>query len=254
MKKTDVTAVINAHREGLMVASTLESVAKAVKVAHGQGISVEVIAIADRPDDVTLKVLESFDRLPIDIRVADNGDLAESRNEAVRHGNGDFVAFIDGDDLWGPEWIVRAVNAARTETRECVWHPEVNLYFSDTTQWLFHHPDMDAEDFDVWRQLVTNCWTALSFARRSVYLRHPYVRNEISKGTGYEDWSWNCTTIAQGIIHKTVPDTCHFIRKKSFSMVQETNTNEALVSRHDLYSYLSARGVRKAEPGAALAS
>lgn len=241
MQNTDVTAVINAHGEGLMLTSTLESVSRAVKAANAQNMSVEVIALADVPDELTMHVLQSFDRLPMDVRVGCNGDLAESRNEAVSYANGEFIAFVDGDDLWGEEWLVRAVNAARNEPRECVWHPEVNLYFSETDQWLFHHPDMDEKDFDVWQQLVTNYWTALSFARRSVYLTHPYIRNEISKGTGYEDWSWNCTTIANGIVHKSVPDTCHFIRRKPFSMVAETNSNEALVSRHSLFSYLSSQ-------------
>lgn len=241
MDKTDVTAVINAHREGLMLTSTLESVSHAVKAANAENMSVDVIALADVPDDLTMGVLQSFNDLPMEVLVGSNGDLAESRNEAVSYAKGEFVAFVDGDDLWGEEWLVRAVKAARMEPRECVWHPEVNLYFSDTHQWLFHHPDMDEKDFDLWQQLVTNHWTALSFARRSVYLKYPYVRNEISKGTGYEDWSWNCTTIAHGIVHKTVPDTCHFIRRKSFSMVAETNLNEALVSRHSLFSYLSSQ-------------
>lgn len=241
MPNTDVTAVINVHREDLMLASTLHSVARAADTARKAGLSVEVIAMADRPNDLTLRMLDSFEAMEMDVRIADNGDLAESRNEAVVHATGEFIAFVDGDDLWGDEWLSRAVAAARAEARECVWHPQVNLYFSDSEQWLFHHPDMDDEDFDLWPQLVTNYWTALSFARRCTYLAYPYVRNEISKGTGYEDWSWNCTTIANGIIHKTVPETCHFVRRKSFSMLTESNMNEALVSRHDLFAYLTAR-------------
>lgn len=238
MRSFDITAIINAHNEGILLASTLESVRLAVEKAAGAGVSVEVVAVGDRCDYLTSEVMGNFHLPNMTVIDANNGDLAASRNEGVEAAKGRFVAFLDGDDLWGPDWLVLALEAAEQDQRECVWHPEINLYFTESQAWYFHHPDMDDIEFDPWRQLVTNCWTALSFAKVDVYRKFPYTRNDLSKGTGYEDWSWNSSVMAGGIVHKTVPGTCHFIRKKQFSMVQETNQSGALVSRHNLYHHL----------------
>ncbi|TDT73132.1 glycosyl transferase family 2 [Litoreibacter halocynthiae] len=245
MKKTDVTAIINAHNEGLILTGTLKSVSKAVQRAEEGGLSVEVMVVADRCDDLTQDVLNDFDEIPVKLVEGDNGDLAESRNQGVKLAEGEFIAFIDGDDLWGADWLLNAVEAARKEKRECIWHPEVNLYFAENHQWFFHHHDMDSPDFKVENLLVINYWTALSFARKKVYVDNPYVRNQISKGMGYEDWSWNCSTIAKGLVHKVVPETCHFVRKKEFSLVRESVQADVMVSRHGLYNHLFQDKKRK---------
>lgn len=238
MSATDVTAIINAHNEGLILTSTLKSVAKTVKRAEDGGLTVEVMIVADRCDALTRDIIEAFDEIPLNIVIGDNGDLAESRNQGIKLAKGEFIGFIDGDDLWGPDWLLKAVTTARKEKRECVWHPEVNLYFAENFRWFFHHPDMDNPTFEIEDLLVTNYWTALSFARKKVYLENPYVRNEISKGMGYEDWSWNCTTISNGLIHKVVPETCHFVRKKEFSMLTDSTQSDVVVSKHGLYNHI----------------
>jgi len=95
---------------------------------------------------------------------------------------------------------------------------------------------METSSFDMDSLRYTNYWTALSFADKSIYKAFPYKRNKIKSGFGYEDWNWNCTTINEGIIHKTVSDTCHFIRRKeSGSMLSESNIMKCLMTPAPLF-------------------
>jgi hypothetical protein len=51
--------------------------------------------------------------------------------------------------------------------------------------------------------------------RKDIFLRHPYGEETTGgPGFGFEDWHWNCQTLAEGIEHHVVPNTVHFLRMK----------------------------------------
>ncbi len=54
---TEITAVLNVHREGTLARGSLRSIAAAREAAAAAGISVEVLAVADCSDPVTLDIL-----------------------------------------------------------------------------------------------------------------------------------------------------------------------------------------------------
>lgn len=225
----DICAVLNLHREGLMAHASFRSILEARAQAEAEGIVVEIVAVLDRPDAVTRELAATFPAAGTRILELAVGDLGMSRNAAVEACNADFVAFLDGDDLWSPPWLARAWHAATSDPREIVWHPEANLYFGPAggEHW-FLHPDMDAPDFDRTAMALQNCWTALCLAPRQVLRRIPYQATRLAQGVGYEDWSWHAATMAAGVLHKTVPGTVHLIRRKAQSLVQQTFQSGAL--------------------------
>ncbi len=208
---TEITAILNVHREGILAHSSLLSIADARQMAEASGIGVEVLAIADCSDRSTLDTLA----LAAGVKVLETSvdDLGLARNVGVGAAKGRYLAFLDGDDLWGRCWLRAAYEAARTESRPVVWHPEACLYFGSKHEpgWLIH-PDMEAIEGD-WVTLgVRNQWTSLSFAPRTTYLEVPYRRTNLAGGFGKEDWSWNLEVVAHGYLHKPVPGTAHLVR------------------------------------------
>jgi len=93
--------------------------------------SVEIIVVDDGSTDRTPQIVESFGKQIRSLRQV-NGGPAAARNSGVRIARGDFIAFLDADDLWHPEKLARQINCleVRPEIDLCVtylqnfWSPE----------------------------------------------------------------------------------------------------------------------------------
>ena len=75
----------------------------------------ELIVIDDRSTDDTRKILRQFkdsDRIRI-IFCKKNGGVAKARNRGIVEARGDFLCFIDADDLWEPDKISRQLEFMR---------------------------------------------------------------------------------------------------------------------------------------------
>lgn len=90
-----VSVVIPAYNAGPFLGEALDSV-------FAQGYAdLEVIVVDDGSTDNTREVAESYgDRIRY-IR-QDNAGASAARNRGIREAKGDFVAFLDADDLWVP--------------------------------------------------------------------------------------------------------------------------------------------------------
>jgi glycosyltransferase involved in cell wall biosynthesis len=238
----DVTVIVTAHREGPLAADSLRSAEAAVKMAAKQGISTEVIAILDRCDQLTMDVFrQSCSTCNVGIHSVDYGDPGLSRNHGVQAARGRFIAFLDADDLWSPNWIAAAFQAAKRDSRDIVWHPEFNIYFGDQP-YRFRHVDMEDPEFDIKSLFVSNYWTALSFAPRELLQRVPYPRLEVEAGFGFEDWRWNHIVIDHGAIHKVVRDSAHAIRQKPRSLMKTISMAQVVPGTSDLIrNYVRSR-------------
>ncbi|MBT9293156.1 glycosyltransferase family 2 protein [Prosthecodimorpha staleyi] len=246
-----VTAIVNAHREGLLVKPTLGSVIQAVAHAREHNITTEVIIVLDRADSMTRTIVhdhcdaENWRAIEVD-----HGDLGLSRNDGAKASKGDLVAFLDGDDLWGDNWLTACAKAHVHRPEPIVWHPEVSIYFGRNA-YCYRHIDMESEEFNLIDLSVSNPWTALACARRDVFLRAPYPQTDLTRGIGYEDWGWNLRSIEQGVIHKVVPGTGHAIRVKrqAESLLGHTNAvgavpHPTMLFRKALLRSIPYRGCR----------
>lgn len=238
---TMLTAVINLHREGNLARASLESAARAIDQVRRAGLDCEVLAILDRSDAATHSVVQSvLDQRLVRIEETNFGELSSARNHAVSLAKGEFVGFLDADDLWCREWLEAAYREA-IQGPEAVYHPALNLMFG-AKEFLFAHPDQRDPQVSLDSLRFVNYWTSLSFASRSIYERFPYRPNCLEQGFGFEDWAWHCETIAAGVEHRVVPQTTHFIRSKpSDSLRDRTVARGCLRSTTDLFLFSDRR-------------
>jgi len=230
MKESDLTVVVNAHREGIIAHASLLSASRAKKHAESNGYNVDFLVVLDRPDSLTQEIVEEWAKAEGEVRIisVDYGDLGQSRNKAVSESSGEWIAFLDADDLWCETWLSESLRLSSGDQRNIVWHPEVYFYFGGDIS-LSLHPDMERDDdFQPSYELVENFWSALCIARRALLLEVPYIRTKLDSQIGYEDWSWNLAVMARGAVHKHVPGTCHAIRKKARSLSSQTRDNDAI--------------------------
>jgi glycosyltransferase involved in cell wall biosynthesis len=86
------------------IAETLESVL-AQKYAD-----FEILIVDDGSTDKSLRMIEKYGGRDSRIRVIRkgrrSGGPAAPRNEGIRESRGDYVAFLDADDIWGPDKLL----------------------------------------------------------------------------------------------------------------------------------------------------
>jgi len=91
--------------------------------------NLELIVVNDGSTDATLPILEELSSQDCRVRVhtqTNSGKPSIARNAGIRRATGEFIAFIDGDDIFHPKRLERELDVFR-----CC--PEVGLVFSDLT-------------------------------------------------------------------------------------------------------------------------
>ena len=230
----DITVTVHFHREGALVLPALASMRDMVEAARTKGLNVESRAVLDRADDLTRRLVASRGAWLCGVEEVSVGDLGLARNAGIRSARGEFVAVLDGDDLWGAEWLHLAYSAAKG-AGVAIWHPEYLYYFYDFEVLSPYCPDIsvmeasDVPEFDRDAKFFGNLWSANAFALRTVFLRHTYRAVDRETGFGVEDWSWNIETLLAGIPHRIVRDTVHLIRKKEMGSLHMQNVRNGLL-------------------------
>jgi len=111
MSVVTFSVVIPAYNAGGFLSESLES----VRAQTCQDF--EVIVVDDGSTDDTWDVIQGWHaRFPgrfqgVRIAAPDNKGPGAARNIGVRHARGEFVAFLDSDDLWVPEHLLHANEA-----------------------------------------------------------------------------------------------------------------------------------------------
>lgn len=243
----DISVFAIFHMEGTYSIPALASMRDLVEAARFRGLRVEAVAILDRPDALTTRLVEHNGVWLDDIRVVDFGDLGRTRNSGVERAGARYLAFLDGDDLWGADWLWAAYSAATSPCPsdvEAIWHPEQLFYFyeEDFDQHSrtalpnphakahhFIHVESNAPDFDRHALWLNNVWSANIFAHHTIYEKYPYQAVDKASGFGIEDWSWNILTYCDGVHHRIVRDTVHMIRVKPGGSLGQSNAAAGLL-------------------------
>lgn len=236
MKRPDISAILTVHQEGLLASLSMKSLLEAAECANSDGLNVEVIVVLDRADKDTTNLFELLHHVKFRIEYTDFGDQGKVRNFAVQKGTGDYIAFLDGDDLWSYNWLSLAWKATQEHTRMTIFHPEFNWMFENSNGLLLKCDTSD-NMFDTEYLRVANYWDALCFASKEVHENFPYSDRQIKAGFAYEDWHWNCVTLLAGYEHKVVPDTIHFKRRRSLSQTIEASSRRALARINEVFAY-----------------
>jgi hypothetical protein len=242
----NITVTVIFHREGPFALPALDSMKELVGVARADGLIVEARAVLDRADDLTRHLVAARGSWLNSVEEVTYGDLGLSRNAGAQAANGEFLAFLDGDDLWGSDWLRLAYKAATSSSApaEAVWHPDYLFYFTEGdfdrhSVGATPHPDARSfymqqvssmsNDFERGTLMLNNIWSANVFAARALHMKYPYEAVDRTKGFGIEDWSWHMGTVWSEVPHLIVPDTVHIIRVKEGGSLGQQNTSEGLL-------------------------
>ena len=85
----------------------------------------ELLIINDESPDNTIAICQEFSDSRIRIINQKNRGLAGARNTGIRHAKGDYIALLDGDDVWLPEKLSQHVQHLDS-------NPHVGVSFSQS--------------------------------------------------------------------------------------------------------------------------
>lgn len=212
----DVSAIITFHSEGVLAHPTLHSIERCRQYAEDHGISVEFVITLDNADAETRRVVKNHPALRKSdyVHEVNFRDLSSCRNFAIERSSGRYVGTFDGDDYWTKNWILRCVEQLRKEGGDRIFHPELMLAFGGWNAYWWQI-DQLGEFYRPEALLTLNYWNACAFAAREVFEQCPYEVSRVGEaGFGYEDWHWNCETIARGYVHRVARGTARYERRK----------------------------------------
>lgn len=237
----DISLVVTFHSERLLAATTLASLARCLASATKAGYRCELVCVLDRIDSQTDATVRRHAPLGTVFVDADVGDPGGARNVGIAQAKGRYLGVADGDDYYSRDWLVAAVRFldGKGDGRS-IARPEYVVSFGAIEDFV---EQIDQSDplFSDSALITTNFWSCTSFALRETYLDVPY-RVNLSKATafGYEDWHWNCETVARGYTHHPVPRTVHFYRRKADGVLFRELGDNALIGPTSLFGGGSA--------------
>jgi glycosyltransferase involved in cell wall biosynthesis len=112
---TDVSVIIPAYNSGRLIRASIDSA-----LSQG-GVTLEVVVVDDGSTDDTVSVVESYGDSVRCIRQRNQGAYV-ARNNGAATARGEWLAFLDADDLWFAGKVAKQLQLA---------DPDVGLIYSD---------------------------------------------------------------------------------------------------------------------------
>lgn len=181
--------------------------------------TLEILVADDGSTDGTPGIVAAFgDRLRY-LR-QDNQGPAAARNLGIRSATGEFIAFLDADDLWHPEKLERQMARfrARPELDYCVtycqnfWIPELK---AEAERYRNHRISQPMPGFV----------TGTLVVRRGMFELVGLFNSELGHG---DSTQWFLRVAEQGAVMELLPDalTCRRLHSENRSRLRATASRE----------------------------
>jgi glycosyltransferase involved in cell wall biosynthesis len=246
MLKPLVSVVVPTYNCGKYVAEALES---ALSQDHP---SFEVVVVDDGSSDDTLQVLARFgDR--IRVFQGPNRGPAAARNLAVRESRGEFLAFLDGDDLWLPGHLSTLVGHAQGQAGAkvvygewLVWHAEPSGSFSPLQRPAFPAiPEGDSEGSGwIYSKLLFDSMIHIIAAviHRSVFDAVGGFDETLRTGSDYDFWLRVSRRFAVVKLRRPVAVYRQNVASVTYTVRRENNPYRVVKGALDSFGLRDAQG------------
>ena len=197
-----ISVIIPAFNVAVCLERCIESIFRQSYSSH------EVIVVNDGSTDATADLLRNYgDRITV-VSQANQGASA-ARNHGLRLARGDFVAFLDADDFWLPDFLSRSLeffeqypeaDAVSTGQKNISWNGEVvispPLLRNGSAK---REARLLSEFFPFWAA-QDHIRTGTSVIRRSLIDRAGLMREDLRLAEDLEYWGYLATFGTWGFI------------------------------------------------------
>jgi glycosyltransferase involved in cell wall biosynthesis len=109
-----VSVLIPAYNSANWIGQTIQS------VLTQTWSNLEIIIVDDGSTDQTLTIAQTFSSDRVQVFFQPNQGAAAARNHAIRKAQGDYIQFIDADDLLAPDKIAQQLKLLQASPSNCI--------------------------------------------------------------------------------------------------------------------------------------
>ena len=161
----------------------------------------EVIIGNDSPDDSRMRsILDEYAKNDARIKsvdIPDNLGISENTNAALKHASGDYIGFMDHDDLLAPDALFEI--AIRLEA-----NPDIDVFYTDedkvSTDLSEHFQPHFKPDFNL-DLLRSNNYICHFFVVKRTILKQVKGLDPKYNGAQDYDFIFRCTELSKNIVH-----------------------------------------------------
>jgi len=228
---TDLTLIVTAHNETVVAGPTMRSADAAADAARAEGFTVQQIIALDKATEATTAYFHQprFDHW--ERRILHEGDLGMVRNAIVPETEGDYIAFLDADDVFSENWLaegLKTVKAGEARGERLIASPELEVVF-DRNVASTRNIGQDSPLFTPYFLYLRGYYDSLCISPRSAHLEVPYTHRDIPNGLAFQDFQYAIETMSRGFKHVIVKDTIIFKRRRDTSLVVESSARRAII-------------------------
>ena len=194
---------------------------------------IETLVIDDgSTDPTTLSILDNLSDPGVKVIHQENRGLAGARNSGIQRALGDYIYFLDADDVLFPECLAKLAGLLCENRAVIAACCGVELLggVRHGTEWRAR--------YDPYRILVENSWAAgLMLRKRS--MQELSLTYDESMRHGYEDWEFNIRLVQTGYPIAVHPGALYYYRIHRNSMLNAARHRHA-----ELVSYIRKKHQR----------
>lgn len=195
--------------------------------------NIRIIIVNDGSTDFSLQIISALAATHGFIKVVDlpHQGLCITLNEALKHVTGQWLAFLDCDDLWHPEKLAKQLDWL-------IANPTVDLCFTQLTE--FDDTQKLSRVHAARTKVLNGIGKSSLFCRTSVFKKVGGFNEETQMGD-FIEWFGRCQNY--GIAHFTLPEVLTYRRVHDGNMSQGVSASAYLKLLH---SHLKSKAVVQA--------
>ncbi len=151
----------------------------------------EIVVVDDASTDGTREILKAYgNSIRLILRERNSGICPITRNQAARAAQGEYVAFLDSDDVWHPEKLAKQVAFMRAHPEIPLCHTLCNV-IDERSQvvGVRHGLGVVPPTGMIFERLLEHCWITIStvMVRKSMFEEVGWFNEEAPYGCLGED-------------------------------------------------------------------
>ncbi len=149
----------------------LERLFQSLKSLQGvENVSFEMIVVDNDAQKSAMRIVDNWKKRLPEVRyfIEPRQNIAHARNRAIVEARGDWVVFIDDDEIASPQWLAAYLSAIKKHAAEGYFGPVLAQFEESVETWLDQNAFFDRARFETGKKLsFEQTRTGNAFIKRS---------------------------------------------------------------------------------------